>query len=282
LRDEHEWQGGLYITPDRFRQALQWLREWNANVLPLAEGLDAAARQDSLPPRSVVITFDDGFYDFYRHAWPLLVRVRLSEHALSDDSLHPLPPAHLQPGGQLPLVERRGRGGDPRARPARPKLQRYLERAARENLDTEGRDVVARHLAESLGINYDGILQDRVFQIMTADEVATVARGGVDIQLHTHRHRTPAEPRAVHSRNSSITPAPSQEMTGRTPSHFCYPSGVTSPEFLPWLRECAVESATTCVPGLARAATDPLLLPRYLDGGGVDRLDFESWLSGLR
>ncbi len=71
LRDEHEWEGGLYITPGRFRQALQWLRDWDANVLPLQEGL-ARLRADSLPPRSVVITFDDGFYDFYRHAWPLL------------------------------------------------------------------------------------------------------------------------------------------------------------------------------------------------------------------
>src|ERR1019366_7971111 len=71
LRDEHEWEGGLYIPPARFRQALEWLREWNANVLPLAEGLNRL-HVGSLPPRSVVITFDDGFYDFYRHAWPLL------------------------------------------------------------------------------------------------------------------------------------------------------------------------------------------------------------------
>src|ERR1700742_4350588 len=58
LRDEHEWAGGLYITPSLFRRRLEFLRAWNANVLPLPEALE---RLDAgtLPARSVVLTFDD-------------------------------------------------------------------------------------------------------------------------------------------------------------------------------------------------------------------------------
>lgn len=275
LRDEHEWEGGLYITPARFRQAMEWLRDWNANVLPLEEGL-TRLRADSLPQRSVVITFDDGFYDFYRHAWPILSEFGYPStlYLTTYYTRYRLPISNLVVNYLL------WKGGIPAAARAA-EAQRQVERAANERLDAAGRDDAARRLAESLGISYDGILQDRLFQIMTADEVAEVARSGVDVQLHTHRHRTP-EDRGLFVREIVDNSRSIAEITGRKPTHFCYPSGVTSPAFLPWLGECGIKSATTCLPGLATAATNPLLLPRYLDGCGVERLDFESWLSGLR
>jgi peptidoglycan/xylan/chitin deacetylase (PgdA/CDA1 family) len=99
--------------------------------------------------------------------------------------------------------------------------------------------------------------------------------------LHTHRHRTPAN-RDLFLREIRDNARRIHELTGRTPEHFCYPSGVTSPQFLPWLRECGVRSATTCSQALAKASDEPLMLPRFLDASGVDDLDFESWLSGIR
>jgi hypothetical protein len=72
------------------------------------------------------------------------------------------------------------------------------------------------------------------------------------------------------------------DLTGREPIHFCYPSGDYSREFLPWLEELGVKSATTCEQGLAGAASEPLVLPRILDRADVDALDFESWLCGVR
>ena len=278
LHDEQEWEGGLYISPARFQQALEWLRESRANVLPLGEALQRL-HAGSLPPRSVVLTFDDGFYDFYRYAWPLLSRFGYpcTLYLTTYYSRFRLPIFNLV----LSYILWKGNstGMPPAARYA--EVKRYMGQAATQGLDTEAKDVVARQVAQSLGVDYDSILRDRLFQIMTPEEAATVSRGGIDLQLHTHRHCTPLDRnlflREIHDNSRAI-----EEISGRSPKHFCYPSGVTAPEFLPWLRECGVESATTCVHGLATASAEPLLLPRYLDGCGVGKLDFESWLAGLR
>src|SRR6185436_11655546 len=99
---------------------------------------------------------------------------------------------------------------------------------------------------------------------MSAREISELASQGVDIQLHTHRHRTPRERelflREIEDNRKSI-----RNFTGKAASHFCYPSGDYDPAFLPWLKEAGVVSATTCETGLASRQCDPLLLPRMLD-----------------
>jgi peptidoglycan/xylan/chitin deacetylase (PgdA/CDA1 family) len=275
LRDEHQWEGGLYITPAFFRRRLEFLRNWNANVLPLAEGLERL-REGSLPPRSVVLTFDDGFYDFYLHAFPALrdFGYPCTVYLTTWYTRYRLPIFNL---AAKYLLWKRGEGSEQREKA----VNEYMARIAAEGLDAESTDLIARGLAEDIGTDYDSILRDRLFQIMSEDEVAAIAAAGIDIQLHTHRHRTPSD-RDLFLREIRDNARVIEEMTGRSPRHFCYPSGVTSAAFLPWLKESGVESATTCVHGLATPQSDPLLLPRYLDGCGVTELDFESWLSGMR
>ena len=115
---------------------------------------------------------------------------------------------------------------------------------------------------------------------MRPAEVTELSAQGVDFQLHTHRHRVPGEKAAflqeIEENRRAIT-----EMTGNTPVHFCYPSGVYADEFLPWLAASGVVSATTCVPGTASPSHDPLLLPRLLDSSNLAPIEFEAWLSGF-
>src|SRR5512140_1328532 len=63
---------GLCVSAERFDAQLRLLRR-HANPLPLAE-LVARARRGTLPPRSVALTFDDGFPDTLEDALPLLQR----------------------------------------------------------------------------------------------------------------------------------------------------------------------------------------------------------------
>ena len=70
-------------------------------------------------------------------------------------------------------------------------------------------------------------------------------------------------------------------LSGQQPSHFCYPSGVYERAFLEWLDDAGVVSATTCETGLVTASTNPLLLPRVIDGAQLSDVEFESWTSGF-
>ncbi|WP_019603308.1 polysaccharide deacetylase family protein [Teredinibacter turnerae] len=62
-------------SPALFKQHLDYLAKHNYRVVSLAELqklLDAAANGKSLPQKTVVITFDDGYKSIYDTAWPLL------------------------------------------------------------------------------------------------------------------------------------------------------------------------------------------------------------------
>jgi len=71
LGDEHEWNPTLYISPRTLTCRLDALRRLGCTVLSLSEAIDRLYEK-SLPKRAVVLTFDDGYFDFKAKAWPLL------------------------------------------------------------------------------------------------------------------------------------------------------------------------------------------------------------------
>jgi peptidoglycan/xylan/chitin deacetylase (PgdA/CDA1 family) len=71
MNDEHLWRPGLYMTPQQFQSRMHSLAAIGANVLPLGEAV-LRLRAGTLPPRAVVITFDDGCHDFHTHALPAI------------------------------------------------------------------------------------------------------------------------------------------------------------------------------------------------------------------
>src|SRR5215204_6613459 len=65
--DEHLWNPSLFVPPEHLASRMRFLRARRFNVIGLAEGLQRL-RTGTLPPRSVAVTFDDGYVDFYRFA----------------------------------------------------------------------------------------------------------------------------------------------------------------------------------------------------------------------
>ena len=60
------------ITPRRFREQVTGLLRRGYTIRPLREVLDCHHRNEEPEPRTVVITFDDGFESVYANAWPVL------------------------------------------------------------------------------------------------------------------------------------------------------------------------------------------------------------------
>ena len=71
LLDEHRFRGKLFMRPELFRARMSWLAEHGYRVLGLDEAVDGL-KGGRLPERAVVITFDDGWYGCYVHAFPIL------------------------------------------------------------------------------------------------------------------------------------------------------------------------------------------------------------------
>jgi len=62
----------LATSPQRFAEQMQWLRESGYRGVSLEAALDTLANGKSGVWPLVVITFDDGFRDFYTAAWPII------------------------------------------------------------------------------------------------------------------------------------------------------------------------------------------------------------------
>lgn len=292
LDDEHQWDPSLYMTPECFRRRMQLLKDADCTVLPLAEAV-RSLYAGVLPEKSVALTFDDGNYDFYKEAQPILrefgfpVTVYLTTYySHYAKPVFDVICSYLlwkRRRSRLDLREITGReitvdlSTDGSRAGTVAGLRKF---AGDKKLSAEEKNSLAASIAAQLKIDYDALCAKRLLHILSPDEVKMLAEENVDIQLHTHRHRTPTE-RSLFLNEIDENRNCIKAMTGTSPSHFCYPSGVYDEAFLPWLEEAGVVSATTCDVGFATQQSHPLVLPRLLDSSGLSDIEFEGWLTGV-
>ncbi len=68
---------GLSISPEQLDQQLSFIEQNGYQTISLNDLSDALENKTPLPPRSVILTFDDGYRDFYTTAFPLLKKYNL-------------------------------------------------------------------------------------------------------------------------------------------------------------------------------------------------------------
>ena len=67
------YPGLISATPAAFDEQMEYLST-RFRVLSMTEAMDALNRRIEIPPKAVLVTFDDAYVDFAEHAWPIMRR----------------------------------------------------------------------------------------------------------------------------------------------------------------------------------------------------------------
>jgi len=238
-------------------------------VLPLGEAV-SRLRAGSLPPRAACITFDDGYADNVTRALPLLQR-----HGLPATFF--VASAYLD-GGRMfndAVIEalRRCRldtldlttvglgvldlsAGEKRREAIQSVLRvlKYLPPGPREERTAAVVDAAGVRLGASL--------------MMTSEQVADLARHGMEVGAHTHRHpilNSVPDPEAREEIREGRRRL--EAIIGAPVTLFAYPNGRPGRDYserhVAMVREAGFEAAVSTSPGPARIDSDPHQLPRF-------------------
>jgi len=67
----------LIVSTKTFERQMRFLKEKNYSVISLEQAAACISQGKRLPPRAIVLTFDDGYEDNYRYAFPILKKYGL-------------------------------------------------------------------------------------------------------------------------------------------------------------------------------------------------------------
>ncbi len=293
--DEHLFRPKLFMQPSTLRRRMQFLRDHGFTVTPLGEALEKL-RDGRLADREIAITLDDGFRSVGALAMPIFEEfgfpVTLYVTTYYVDRPNPIFRLVLQyafwkttrgsfeaSGLGVPGIE----GDQPTKGPDAGDrvLWQIIEHGESER-DEAGRVELARAVCERLGIDYAELERTRRLSLHTSAELTELAGRGLDLQLHTHRHRLPTDPdevaREIVENRASLAPL----THGRAIDHLCYPSGVWSKDMWPVLEANGVVSATTCDPGWNARDQHWYGLKRFLDFDDISQETFNAEMLGLK
>lgn len=250
-------------------------------VVPLEEGLRGLAPGAEAPPRAA-LTFDDGYEDFARAAYPVLrernlpATVFLSTAFLGGDGatwhgrlhhgLTKTERSSLSWGGRSYTL----RSTDSRAR-ASIDLQSALKVLPGPELEKRVDEILAELGVEGAGAAAPG----SPFRILRREEVGRIAGEGlVRFGAHGHRHwilsRLTGEEKAREIVESVRAVG---EAAGVPPLHFAYPNGGEGDYdtgTIELLRERGIRAAATMKRGRCRSGTPLFELPRAWVDEGTD------------
>lgn len=248
-----------------FEQQVRYLKE-HMYVASVPELMEAFQGRHALPPRSVVITFDDAYRSFAEHAWPILRRYQLPaalfvptaypdnpnlvfwwdklEHAFAQTKLRdPL----LTPLGSLPLSTRAQRVR------AFKRLRAYVK--TRPHLQT-------LDLVDQICMQLN--VQAPPNKVLGWDALRRLAAEGVTLGAHTRTHPLLSRVPLKEARDEALGSLDDlKRKIGRVEPIFAYPGGYFTPEVVEALKRGGMDYAFTTLRGSNDLSNvDPLLLRR--------------------
>lgn len=290
--DEVLFRPKLFMRCSSFEARLRMLKTGGYPVLTF-DAAFAGLENGKLPDRATVITIDDGFAGVYscaveflsRFSYPATIYVT-TYYCVKQNPVFRLLIQYVfwktkRTGLCLPAISGSFSGDFSLVDPGEKyRVMWEIIRWGEEKCDEEQRTALARRVAELLQVDVDSTYHRRIMSVMNYDEIRSAASRGMDIQLHTHRHRFPADNPAEALRELEENRCVLQPLAGKCLQDFCYPSGEWSHHHWPILQAAGVRSATTCQPGLNYPGTPKFALRRFLDSEDIAPLEFEVEISG--
>lgn len=280
---EHEGRRGIYnyrgkfIPPEVFEQQLRYLQK-HYRILELDDAI-RGMRKGTLPRRSLAVTFDDGYRNFYDHAFPILQELGVPATIfLTTDFVFKKKPLWVD-RLEYAIGRREGEYAQKIALDAR--LREELKRLP--DVEKEKR---LQKIERSSGTTFFNFEMDRgAYAPLTEGEVRELREAGISIGAHTMTHpilsrisKKRAREEIQGSLDALLT------VCATISASFAYPNGQRGD----WnkdteriVKECGFGSALTTIEGFNDRNTHPYQL-RRIAMDATDEETFAATASGMR
>lgn len=222
------------------------------NPITLSDAIHWLDGQRSLPPRTVLITFDDGVSDTYSNAFPVMRRYGIPGAVFLATGFIDTPKRHWT---DVVHEQVAALSGNDAAAAEVERLKRMPSSCRQEALETSGSHTPA-------GATRCGNL--------TWDEIGEMSRHGFEFGSHTRNHLIlPHEPDETIWRELTGAADDIRLRLGHYPISFAYPDGQFDDRSVRLVRQSGCRAAFTCDEGFANRRCNRLALPRILMHDGI-------------
>lgn len=275
-------------TPAQFAQQMRFLAR-NYHAVSVQELLSALSSGQPLPPRSVMVTFDDGYRDFLDCAWPILQSLRIpttlfvATGYLSErrrlfwwDELHYAFTRTQRQELHLPAVGDWSLRTPEQRNKALTEIKRYIKQINHHQAMS-----VVEEILETLEV-----FPDANGTLLTWQDLRHLSAAGLYVGAHTRTH--PLLSRVTLSEARQEIVGSQQDLyreLDQTWPIFAYPSGHPAdlrPELPTILHEAGFQVAMTLIEGHnALGRTHPLHLKRVGMATHLSTAEFRLILTGV-
>jgi len=264
------WIPGYFVGASAFEEQLRYLR-CHAQVLPLREAVERL-RDGSLPPRSVSLTFDDGYANNLEAAYPLLRKYGMPATIFLATSY--VESGELFPFLKLKLIQ----------------LHRQAASGATKLVDYKSAplDEVEQSAVPWWGQVKESLTDDhfRTLRPLTIEEIRHADPALIEFGAHSHTHcilKNESDQRRREEIETSVSKV--TQWTGRPSRLFSYPNGQRG-DFGEVDRQArravGVQAAVTGIGGANDSRTEVLGLRRYPVSLYHDDAGFRAEVTGFR
>lgn len=293
LKDESKFRPKLFMSEERFRSHMEILSKHKVQVLPLPVALEKLY-QGRLSTGAVAITIDDGFFSDYAIGYPVLRSYNFpatlyiySYYVNKDVPVFRLAVQYMFWKSEVEKIELNdivwtdNEFVDLRNKKASDKVMwQCITYGEKLSSETE-RMILLSELSSLFDVDLQAMKSNRMFSLLTLDEIRELSENGMDIQLHTHNHEFPMDNEVIAKQEILRNREVLSKVTNKELVHFCYPSGIWNMQQWHWLDSLGIRSATTCETGYNDASIHKFALKRFLDGENISDIEFLSEITGF-